>query len=402
MNNITLPEITKFPEFISLFDSDENTGLRLFSYRNCENNSPDFVKQSRGLVFNANDELVTKSLPFTPEFNSHNKDDLNLLSSTCNDISNFRFFPSLEGTILRLFWYKKWYLSTNKKLDAYKSKWSSNKSFGELFVESLESEMVNMDAYKDRLVTDKYEVDLNLTYCDVQLNETITNSLELLCANLETDKSYIFLLTSNSQNRIVSNSIFKQKIYHICTLHNTQNKLIFDIDDNIGLPKSKELFFESFNEAVDYVNNIDVNEYQGLIICRKDEFKQYKLLNNKYIDLFNLRNNVSNIRYRYLQLRGDEHTKNLFIELYKDRKNIFDDCEERIRREAAYIFKSYKGRFINKLFISVPKSHYVVVKECHEWHLLDKSKNKVSFDFVLNTLENIDTTILYRILYKNN
>ncbi|NDG32425.1 hypothetical protein EB118_20415, partial [bacterium] len=48
------------------------------------------------------------------------------------------FYDSYEGALIRMFYYKnKWYLSTNRKLDAYRSKWASKESFGSYFFKAL-------------------------------------------------------------------------------------------------------------------------------------------------------------------------------------------------------------------------------------------------------------------------
>ena len=93
--------MSSFPPSISdLKDSIEKTdddgSLQVYSYSYCDNDSSSNLKDCRGLVFNG-DTLLFKSLGFTPEYNESNRDTLSQLP-----IENYVFFPSEEGTLIRM------------------------------------------------------------------------------------------------------------------------------------------------------------------------------------------------------------------------------------------------------------------------------------------------------------
>ena len=47
------------------------------------------------------------------------------------NFENFSFFNSYEGTLIRMFNFDdKWYVTTHRKLDAFRSKWAGKTSYG--------------------------------------------------------------------------------------------------------------------------------------------------------------------------------------------------------------------------------------------------------------------------------
>ena len=74
---------------------------------------------------------VFSNLPFTPEY----------VTTVLPDIENifeYTFSNSYEGAIIRVFYFKdKWFYSTHRKLDAFKSRWSSKETFGDTFLKSI-------------------------------------------------------------------------------------------------------------------------------------------------------------------------------------------------------------------------------------------------------------------------
>ena len=112
--------------------TDENTELQMYSYKQCTKVDSDELKAYRGVVVSGT-TIVAPSLGYTPEYNETELDQIHDL-----DPMNYSFYPSREGTLLRVFFHNgKWYLSTHRKLDAFKSRWGSDTSFGDLFVQSI-------------------------------------------------------------------------------------------------------------------------------------------------------------------------------------------------------------------------------------------------------------------------
>ena len=134
-SNLTFPtSISHLSDFLEKTDDDQY--LQIYSYKFCDNDSTNEIKNCRGLVFNG-DTLVSKSLGFTQEYNDTQKD---FVMSQNIDFKKVKFFSSEEGTFIRLFYTNdKWYLSTHRKLNAFNSRWGSenSSSVGQIFVNNI-------------------------------------------------------------------------------------------------------------------------------------------------------------------------------------------------------------------------------------------------------------------------
>jgi hypothetical protein len=138
---------------IRLVDSDPtNNNISLFCYDTCDDNDDELVKSCRGIAFSG-EELIFKGFPYTYEYTQKKNHDAinNLLSNNLCSI-----YDSFEGTLLRMFCYNnKWYLSTNRKLDANKSKWGSKTTFGEYFKQALEYEVVVSIKFREAIFRER-------------------------------------------------------------------------------------------------------------------------------------------------------------------------------------------------------------------------------------------------------
>jgi hypothetical protein len=134
---INRENVEKLSNVIKLVDSDQENNLDLFCYLNCKKSDPEFLQKCRGLVFNEKN-LVLKGFPYTQEYTEDDNKDFDFDISTC------LFYKSYEGCLIRIFYFNnKWYTSTNKKLNAFRSKWASKKSYGTFFNEALEYQFKN-------------------------------------------------------------------------------------------------------------------------------------------------------------------------------------------------------------------------------------------------------------------
>ena len=136
---------------VRLVDSNSN-GLELFSYINWGEHSDKDVDKCRGVIFKDN-SLVLRSYPSTKEIIPNDfgivETDLLKYPEKCT------FFNAHEGAMIRVFYNDdKWYISTNKKLDAFTSKWASKDSFGYSFLQALENEILENSNFEERCKSD--------------------------------------------------------------------------------------------------------------------------------------------------------------------------------------------------------------------------------------------------------
>lgn len=369
---LTYENVLKLNNKIRMTDKNEENGLELFCYNHCDNTESDFVKKCRGIVFHEG-KLVLSAYPYTDEY-SHT--EVETIEKVLVNFSKWTFFEAYEGSLLRLFNFGgKWFLTTHRKLNAFRSKWSSKESFGTLFKRAL-----------------------SLVFKDEGKNESI---LETFQNTLDKNKQYMFLIRNTSENRIVSNppKDTQPHVYHVGTMHDG----ILDLFDNVGLPKPRKLQFLNVDELLDFVSKLDYKESQG-VMCFGPEstgFKQIKIYNSMYYDLFRVRGNVPSVKYRYLELRMQKDMVNKLYSLYPDAISTFENYEKTLRKIAEYILNAYTQRFISGHFVTVPKEEYEVVKACHAWFLSNPKKNYISLQKVISELNKQPATNLNRMIRRH-
>lgn len=358
---------------IKLVDSDPDTGIDLFCYMNCKKEDDEVIKNSRGIVFHK-DELILKGFPYTEEFTKNNYNELKkLLEPIYKQCS---FYDALEGSVIRMFHFSgKWYISTNRKLDAFKSKWSSSESFGLSFSKALENYSLK-----------------NQDFLNVMSEKDIITQFQ---ETLDINKQYMFLLLNNKDNRIVCDASPEPTVYHVGTFIDGQ----LSMKENIGLPYPNKLEFNNLDELLDYVDKINYNALQGVIIFTPDN-KQYKIYNREYLELYNIRGNEPSIKFRYLQLRMNKTSRELLKHLYPQFIPIFEQYENILYNKAKEINNAYVNRFIKKNYVTVPVEDYIVISSIHSWHTSDRTNNKVNMDKVIEILNEQTPNNLNRMIKK--
>ena len=351
---------------IKLTDHSVSDNLSMYCYIQCDNDSNNLIKKARGLIYH-NDSLVIKSLGYTDEYT---EDDKEIIEKEFSQIKNYKIFESHEGTLLRVYYFNnKWFVSTHRKLDANKSKWACKDSFGILFRRAINS---------NENLKEKFEGD--------DIYDQFLDSLNKDC-------KYLFLLTNNSENRIVCNANGYSQLYGVGIYDNNNE---FSLDQGIDIERPKELFFNNVDEVFNYVEENGFDRIQGVIVFSED--KIFKILNKKYKEFFEIRGNEPSIKYRYLQCRMDSDKLNKLYFLYPKYGDSFDEYENLLYDAAKKINFYYIRRFIKKKYITVPKDEYNIMKLCHEWHKENRVENRISIRKVIEILNTQQSSSLNRII----
>lgn len=319
----------------SIEKTDDDSELQIYSYKSCTNDSSDELKAYRGLVFDEN-IFVASSLGYTPEYNETDFPEFNL--------QEYSYFSAEEGTLLRVFFHKKWYLSTHRKLDAFQSHWGSNESFGDIFLKCL-----------DRSFDD------------------LTNTLNQF-------NVYFFLVRNTKETKIVSNPPENYKVYHVGTLVNNE---VFNMNIDIGISRQQELTFENVNDMKTYVTDCNPLETQGLIAFSKDgNGKQFKIVNSKYQSYARIRANEPDLPFRFLQLWRDQTSPlyKQFLELYPQYTEKADVVLNASFKIAKYLHNLYFKKFVKKEKVVCPKEYWVILQYVHAWFWAERTTRKVTFD----------------------
>jgi hypothetical protein len=348
---------------------DQEDGLKILNYNECGRDSPEDLKKVRGLVQETDTgNILFDTFPYTEEYNS--SEEIPFFSSdNKNVLDEWNIYYSLEGCLMRVFWHKdRWYISTNKKLNAFKSRWASRKSFGDIF--------------RDGLV-------------HTNGNE---NVLEVLLDQLDKELVHLFLVRYNNENRVVCSAPKDfESVYFIGSWDDKTKTLDREWKHTIkvNIPMSIKEVPTTIN---DLANSVDIREHQGVILFHKEKNLQVKVYSDEYDKKNKIRGNNPNIRFRYLEIRKDPEIKPEFIKLYPLYEDLFLEYENIMYQLAKLIRYYYIQRYIKNKYVTLPKEEYILMKKCHDWYLLDRVDNKINVSKVLEILNNEETLALYKMI----
>jgi hypothetical protein len=290
-SNIKKPDLDKSNN-VSLFCGNYNTSQTTKNVQHPTN--------IRGYVFH-NDKLFFQGFPTSVELEDSMLDTLNL-----NDC---RVFEAHEGTLIRVFHINgTWYTSTNRKLDAMKSKWAAkHETFGHRFTDAIR-EIIDDQIYEENEENEEYAKGVghfneNLQRLNDQNRDFLT---DVYNRNLNPDYKYMFLLKPSHEERIVCKAEPRPTIYHVGTFNENN---ILNLDDAVSLDgnivdKPKEFKFMSVDEIKNRVEKVNIDHHQGFILIKSgEEDIHYKYSPSKYKYLFGIRGNIPSLKFRYLQLR---------------------------------------------------------------------------------------------------
>lgn len=363
-------------EHVSVKHNDQDDELDLYCYTKCVNDDTEFLKRCRGIIFKKTGELIVQTFPYTEEFVIGNE-SYNVIKDFFDQCT---FYDSHEGALIRVFYHKKWYVSTHRKLDANHSKWASKKSFGQLFTEALVSEYETNEKFKN-FVPDGEQEDIINRFTSV----------------LDKTKQYMFHLRNNDENRIVCFAPENPTVYHVGTF--CDGKLDMTVDISLPYPQMHE--FDSVSSMFDHIDKQSASELQGIVAFGPNN-KQYKFMSREYKHLFEIRGNEPSIKFRYLQLRMDKQYVDDLLFLYPNFKDAVLEYENVLYNVAKEIYSSYVNRFINRIHTTVSQEKYEVVRKCHEWHKENKKRNRVNLETVIYFLNDSKPTSLNRMIKKYN
>ena len=314
---------------------DSLNDLSIYHYLDCDVNTDAETKKYRGVVMNNEGKTICRSFGFTPEID---ETDNELMTSVVEPFlkEQVRVLEAYEGTLLRVFFYdNKWYISTCRKLDAFKSKWGSNKSFGELFEDMIET------------------------------------PFEYFCKNtLDETKVYCYVIRTYNKNRIVCSGYEKPELFLVGTYDNGDfDKFNFE---KCNVPLVQDITTMDALKA--HMEKIDPSKLQGVILMN-EKGECVKVMKHEYVEAFKLRGNQPNILLRYIELQqeGNPSKVETFFNMYPEQKEHIVAFTDVIDDICYYVFRKYRNRFIRKQVSIVPSDLYYVIRELHEGYLKDRT-----------------------------
>jgi len=383
-------------ENVTLKCMDTDDHLEVWSYSECDNESSQETKAHRGIIKDKEGNVVVSSFGYTDEYM---EDDCEKIQKKVDgNLDDWMFQYSVEGTLLRMFFYQdKWYLSTHKKLNAFRSRWSCKQTFGELFVEALG------EIYESEILESGSP------------GHQSPSPLEWLQEQLPRENVYFFLVRSNTQNRIVCQAHHLKKKEGIVFLGHyvlgshenckfvynnkeTSEEEVLSVLRKMECPPVLPRTFSTVEEIVETVKTIDPFFFQGVIAFHKRGLESFKVLNHEYAHYYSVRGNNPNLRFRYLEIRKDPELVKLLYVLYPKYTLLFDEYEGALYEIAKVIYQFYVNRYIKNQYITLPREEYLLLKKCHQWYLEDRKNNRIFTQKVLELLGNEPPLHLYKMI----
>lgn len=275
------------------------------------------VAHIRGIIVKLGETptIVAGTFPHTPEGS---------WDEVAEDLNEFRHATiAYEGTILRLFFSgAKWYLSTHKKIDGMRSRWSGA-TFGSSWLELFGNESPS-----------KYFLE-NVGTC------------------------YAFLL-SDPSNRMVCH-IPEKKLYHVGTFSEMNLVPASESDYIVSHPNvtiNKPLSITSVEELKTVATEVDWRVATGVLVWCQGGF--IKLVPDQYLEMKNVRGNEPNMRMRYLELMltGEAHK---LRSLFPEKTTYFDEIDCQYNSLVPYLHELYVYRYEEGQYLRLDREeHYIL------------------------------------------
>ena len=358
---------------MSIIVTDSNSAFNLAVYHYSDdtplNNTE--LMNVRGIIKDTDtQQVIVKTFGFTPEVLADDHEKLNQWIAPLVRGAQTKFYKSYEGTLLRVWWWKdKWFLSTHRKLDASKSRWGSNKSYGELFNRALVASV-----------------------CEGGFDEFVKL--------LDTNKIYVLLLRSYKENRKVCDGADQPTLYGIGAFFRDQNFAFTQDISETKCATPEQIHIESADMLVETVYNMNPKECQGIVIMNPDG-SSGKIVSLAYNLLDQLRGNVPNVLHRYVQIRWDTVKQQLFRELYPEHIAKFDEWEASMNHIVSNVLRKYIERYVNHRTAILPPEQYDLMRQLQTYYInvlrpqRQRAEMKHIWD-ILGTWQERDVNVLYK------
>lgn len=320
----------------------------------------DYILKSRGIIIN----FTKKSI-----VNSSLEGCIDIAQFNCkvNDWDSIVVEECLDGTLINLYYYNKWTVSTKFCINGEDSRFRNNKTFKELF---------------DSVCTIDY-------------------------SNLDKSYSYSFVL-QHKDSRIVS-PISENKIYHIESTNNVTGEKVDISLDGVNKPQLlkykhivNRLNVTNIKELINKVNNLPWCN-PGYILYSIDRKYRTKLVNSNYTKVLDIVKDQSNLNYIILDCIFKKDTIKDLLFYYPEYTTATVKVNNAFNTYATNLFQFYTKCKVNNQFVNLEKNYKKPLCDVHNL-FKTKRKNgdytfKITFNEVTNILKQYDSPYLYSIIY---
>lgn len=360
MTGKTVPQ-TDCDQHLTLFcegrNSSSNPPLGSFMGTTLSSNN-------RGVFCSLKDKtIVARGLPYPLEYTA---DNFNAKVQYV-PFKACRVTRSIEGPVIIVFYHMdQWYLSTNRKINAFKSYWADPKSsFGLMFAYGVFKKLRRFDLLK--------LTDVNLIKKELD---------KVFDKHLDKSNRYIFIQPPTFNERLVttpskdhSAPVLVATFVYSDTAPSPGHDRLTKIESNrvpfadmptqykLPSPASCDLYKHVCNLA----NKVDPNEAQGILI-EVPNGTYIKVLNSEYSKRLQLRGTVSSLKGRYMQLRHNLEALVKFTTYYPEVNSkaieihVHDTCSvletlcylvaQKVQPDHIGTFLENKGHLIESIALS--------------------------------------------------
>lgn len=357
---------------MSIAIEDQTDKLTLLHYEgNVTDETDKHIKNTRGVITDEHFDTIVSTFGYTPEYTVDQHDTYEALLS---DLSNCLVYRAEEGTLLRLFFHDNhWNVSTFKRLNAFDSRWSSVKSFGELFLDALHY-FFSEGAGKGTL---EYEPE---------------HLFDVFCHTLDRSLVYTFLLRTNIDTKIVCHTPNHPTLFFGGCFRDG-----FRLKENpLAIPFPHQVQVTTVKELETYVESLDPFEYQGVMVILPDQ-RTLKIIHSLYSTYKTVRGSEPDIEMAYFRIRTKEDEKELFMKMFPHVNT--EVIETSIKSMITYLHRMYVRRFIKKLYTMLHPTLFYILRKAHSWHTENRETNIVTVDKMTGFMEDQNSGSLYR-MYK--
>jgi len=357
---------------MSIIIEDQTEELTLLHYKGVQEDTNQDIKNIRGQITDDQQNIICSSFGYTQEYTVNQKDKYHPL---LKDLSKCVCYKSEEGSLLRLFYYEhRWRLSTFKRIDAFESRWSSRKTFGELFVDAL-SYFFTDGAGKDKLSFEKDDI------------------FDVFCNTLNRSLVYTFLLRTNKDTKIVCRPPEHPTVYFGGSFSDN----VRSIENDTMIPSPEKLEFGSVDELDQFVQKVDPFEYQGVIIMLPDQ-TTIKVIQSDALTYKNIRGSEPDIDMSYFRVRKNKSELDLFTRIFTEVSP--KDMEDQLKTMTLYLHRMYVRRFIKKLYTILHPTLFHVLRKAHTWHSENRKSNIVTLEKMTELIEEQSYSNIYRMYHE--
>lgn len=349
---------------LDIVDRNKKNDLIMVSFTKNNNLSNQEIREANGTILTKNNEIVHHCFSMT--YDNYNTEEVQeLIKNTNND--NIHLQKFYEGSLIRVYYYNgKWNLGTSRKINARNNYWTSKKCFNTLFEEVLNNRY-------NKTIDDFYNV-LDKEYC------------------------YTFILQHPENKMILKhryNIIFVNKV----SLNTLEEFL--EAEELLNIVSMSEILNVKLEDLIKELEDeeCDINNNYLCLLRHNNSYYRIKLLNKKYREAQELKNNEQHIEMKYIELIQNDMTEQMdrLKELFSENKKTFMYIDYKYKRVIKLIHRDYFNKYINKLDNIEYNKHYErTLTQLHAIYL--KTRQPVTYETVENKLKELKPKAIAYIL----